>query len=858
MAATARRSAPVAYGVALATVPLREAREAPSRGAFILSDDAITLGPGKQPFSLPPTKTLIRLAVAASPWALYVVWMAASVLGELFFPARQFGNAGTVLLVFNLWSLAAALGLAALVLPLTRLSNFWRFLLGCMAIAVMFGRFPAGYLLAVMAVAGPVDALKAFCVAPFALFALGIVTILTLSFVLATLTTIFVITPMLMFMAVASFEQSVARARTETQGLASRIARGMDWIMSRTREEAPDDSKGARFATIQEIQKLHKPDDPKSMGFGVIGENTLMLKTEKHVLIMASTRSGKGVSLIIPHLLRYQGSVFCLDPKGENARASGRQRARLNRQVHYLDPFGISGKPQSRYNPLSRFTPDNMEAESKALAAAMFVVPERQRGDHFTTAGQQLLATFILYVYADPKIDRKNKDLPAVRRALLGNAKQSLEAMKEMFDVADGVLVALARSFLDTPEKEFGSILSTAQRQTEILDNPYIAACLSASGSGPEVDFKAWHRDTMTVYLCLSAPKFPVFNRWLRLVLVSALDEMTDTIDPPTLPVCFMLDELATLGHLEPVENAIGLAAGYGIQLVTVFQDVAQMRDLYQGRWASIIGNSGVRALFNLDDVETAEYWSKTLGGRAYESSSHKVDPYGLRSDERVGENDKPLLSPEKLMYTFASGQMLILAQGAHPIVTDRKPYFDDPVFGLPPQTVWDDPRGPVRTRPVQPVARPVAQPSPQAPSPVPPEKSVPRDPPKTAKAPEQAPIQTAYSFSSGTANVSFAPSWGEKAAPEKAAPRPDEAQPLGRYRAGGAEYTVYEDGSVTMDADSQRRRFASLTEFKAYLAHNPSAVSASRPPVDKYSDLDALEREMSRLLGRIDGPASS
>ena len=97
-----------------------------------------------------------------------------------------------------------------------------------------------------------------------------------------------------------------------------------------------------------------------------------LIKTDKHVLIMASTRSGKGVTLIIPHLLRYAGSAFVLDPKGENAKATGRQRAKLNGKVHYLDPFGISGKPQARFNPLSRFTPDNMEAESKALQGQGF------------------------------------------------------------------------------------------------------------------------------------------------------------------------------------------------------------------------------------------------------------------------------------------------------------------------------------------------------------------------------------------------------------------------------------------------------------------------------------------------------
>jgi type IV secretion system protein VirD4 len=196
----------------------------------------------------------------------------------------------------------------------------------------------------------------------------------------------------------------------------------------------------------------------------------------------------------------------------------------------------------------------------------------------------------------------------------------------------------------------------------------------------------------MTVYLCLSAPKFPTFNRWLRLVLTSALDEMTDTLNPPALPVCFMLDELATLGHLASVENAVGLAAGYGIQLVTVFQDVAQMRDLYKGRWASFIGNAGVRALFNLDDFDSAEYWSKFIGGRLAETRSSQQNIFGISKGDNVSEAMRPLLPPDKLMMDLASNAMLVLAQGAHPIVTERVAYFDDEgLAGL-----WDDPRQPV------------------------------------------------------------------------------------------------------------------------------------------------------------------
>ena len=294
-------------------------------------------------------------------------------------------------------------------------------------------------------------------------------------------------------------------------------------------------------------------------------------------------------------------------------------------------------------------------------------------------------------MYASPTIPAEKKDLPSVRRLLLSGVDSTLKAMAAS-KLADGLIADLAISFLKTPEKEFGSVVSTAQRQTEILDNPYIVACLSASGKGEEVDFAEWHRGTMTVYLCLSAPKFPVFNRWLRLVLTSALDEMTDRLNPPPLPVCFMLDELATLGHLGTVENAIGLAAGYGVQLVTVFQDTAQMRDLYKGRWASFIGNAGVRALFSLDDYDTAHYWSQFVGAHLVESASQQQNVYGVSTGQNINENMRPLLSPEEIMLRFGSGEMLVLPQGQHPVVSNRVSYVDDKeLAGL-----WDDPRVPV------------------------------------------------------------------------------------------------------------------------------------------------------------------
>ena len=756
------------------------------RGLFSMTNP-VASEPALARVQLPPP----RMLVLGGLWAVFVLWNVVETVfyaGKLLFGSgNEFARYGISdptagLFALNVWALAAAAVFGLVILNPFAWLNGKRLIFGCMAFAAILGRLASSALPDVL-LSAPIYGLVKFVATPFVLLLGGAFALIAIAFVIALGFGFFVGLPVMVFQQILTFDNALHVYRYQARGLAGYIVRAIFWLRNEPMPDAaPDDSKGARMATMKEIQALYK-DAPESMGFGHLG-SPLLLKTDKHVLIMASTRSGKGVTLIIPHLLRYPGSAFVLDPKGENAKATGRQREKLNGKVHYLDPFGISGKPQARFNPMSRFTPENMESESKALASALFVFGEGKR-DHFEEAGLQLLSSIILFVYASPLIPPEEKDLLRVRKELLGNLKNALKAMVKMDD-ADGLLRDLANSFLETPQKEFGSIASAAQRQTAILDNPGMIACLKATDKtkkqGEEVDFAAWRNGTMTVYLCLAAPKFPVFNRWLRLILTAALDEMTETLNPPKLPVCFMLDELATLGHLPAVENAVGLAAGYGIQLVTVFQDVAQMRDLYKGRWASFIGNAGVRALFNLDDFDTAKYWSDFMGGNLVETRSTQQDMHGLSGGSNVSEAMRPLFPPEKIMLDFSSGiwgvgpsrpsKMLVLATGAHPVITDRVAYFDD--RGL--DGLWDDPRTPTTaplkwpsppsphggwTPPQVPPPAPVSRPVPPRPSSPPP-----RAPEPGSREPEPVPPELAAQRASIARNMEAA-----AAAPSKMPP---------------------------------------------------------------------------------------
>src|ERR1022692_4037120 len=88
----------------------------------------------------------------------------------------------------------------------------------------------------------------------------------------------------------------------------------------------------------------------------------------QHLLTIAPTRSGKGVSLIIPNLLNYRGAVLVVDPKGENAWVTAEYRRNvLGQKTVIVDPWDeVHSRYGSRvgvvesiahFNPLSILKP---------------------------------------------------------------------------------------------------------------------------------------------------------------------------------------------------------------------------------------------------------------------------------------------------------------------------------------------------------------------------------------------------------------------------------------------------------------------------------------------------------------------
>ena len=214
--------------------------------------------------------------------------------------------------------------------------------------------------------------------------------------------------------------------------------------------------------------------EPGKVFLGAVGQQLIGVDDDRHMMTIAGSRAGKGVSTIIPNLLLYPGSILVIDPKGENARITARYRemgSRTDRswrdqRVFVLDPFGRSGHPTSSFNPLDMINPESDDAvDDAALIADGLVIPATGEGRHWSDSARNFLRGLILYVRV--ALPPECRNLLWVRRLMTIDQvgfKKLLTAMMDEGDRCNGVIRSAANSVAAKDERERSGVISTAHR----------------------------------------------------------------------------------------------------------------------------------------------------------------------------------------------------------------------------------------------------------------------------------------------------------------------------------------------------------------------------------------------------------
>lgn len=166
----------------------------------------------------------------------------------------------------------------------------------------------------------------------------------------------------------------------------------------------------ARWANKQEIVKAKVTEKAGViLGINPYTKKLLRHNGPEHLLLMAPTRSGKGIGVIVPTCLTWLHSLFVLDVKGENWKyTAGYRKNVLKQNVMKFAPLSTDGS-SLRWNPLAEIHFHDYEeyGDVQILVEMIVSQDDKKNPDFWSIAGTNALVGAVLHLLYQHYIEKK-------------------------------------------------------------------------------------------------------------------------------------------------------------------------------------------------------------------------------------------------------------------------------------------------------------------------------------------------------------------------------------------------------------------------------------------------------------------
>ena len=453
--------------------------------------------------------------------------------------------------------------------------------------------------------------------------------------------------------------------------------------------------------------------------------------------MIAPTRSGKGVSTVIPTCLNYgvpywtkdkktgkkiikgRGSMVIFDPKGENWDATAGWRSRFSTCVPFR-PLDENGNT-AHYNPVHEIPDSPSEAFSWAdmIGGIFFGADKAKSGggdgasEYFNNTARDIFAGVVMHVRFSKKIPWEKKNLSTVLdcfsqpkteeekegdgedgggcgAALLAAMREEGVHVRDDGSVADTIheliVKAANRSETQNP-KERSSTFSTVFSKINLFQDPLLAQ--STAYSDFSVDDFINGENGISLYLIVPYNHIqriaPIF-RMIITFMIKKFSSGTTNANSVKLkiPCLFLLDEFPVLGYFPDIALNAGILAGYGVTFFIVSQSLNQIVDVY-GENHPFLDHCKTIILYAPGNLKDAKQFAETIGNRSVlldniSSSGNKWEAGFNNISRSSQETQTSLINPDELM-KLEFNRAIIFNQGMSPYKGKKVVYYEDPRF---------------------------------------------------------------------------------------------------------------------------------------------------------------------------------
>lgn len=477
-------------------------------------------------------------------------------------------------------------------------------------------------------------------------------------------------------------------------------------------ENTEDLHGSARWANEEDIQQAGLTNQKHGVYIGAWHDEKadrleyLKHAGPEHILAFAPTRSGKGVGLVIPSLLGWEGSAVIFDIKGENWDRTAGYRVAAG---HVCFRFAPVEEHSARFNPLAEVRIGTLREVSDAQNIAEMLCrsgKESSHDEHWIKSATSLITGLILHLCYVAKRKNRFATLAELSNSLTplmsdltmpldleGMDEQQVNVAREYFSqimrtphvestsywhLRDGqktlvhpVVLEKMQEMLNREDKEFSGVLSTAKTTLILYSDPLVQRSIEESDFTIN-DLKHF-KYPVSLYLVVPPSDIERLKPLLRLIFTMAVNRLTEELEEvrnsrikqalkkdekftprPDHRLLLLIDEFPSLGKMPIFETAFAYIAGYGIKAYLITQDIEQIKDAY-GNHESIISNCHIRIAYAPNKTETAEALSKMAGTTtilraAVSYSGSRSSPLATNVSTNVDHISRPLITIDELM----------------------------------------------------------------------------------------------------------------------------------------------------------------------------------------------------------------
>jgi type IV secretion system protein VirD4 len=408
-------------------------------------------------------------------------------------------------------------------------------------------------------------------------------------------------------------------------------------------------------------------------------------------MVVGPTQSGKTSGLAIPAILEWAGPLVAVSVKADLLRETFGWRRTLG-EVQYYDPTGslgsLSDSPRSPGESASALWASARPATwsplagastwsgARRVAAALCSVARSGDGGMedagFWYANAEKLLAPLLFAAASA-----GATMADVVRWLDDEEEAEVLIALELACVPEAVRAA--RASLGREERQRASVYATAETVLASFADPAVAASALSCEVNPRALVAG---GAGSLFCCAPAREqerlAPVFTAIVREVLDAAFDRSSATGRPLDPPLLVVLDEAASVAPLADLDRVVATAAGHGVQLVTVWHDLAQVESRYGSRWATVVNNHRAKLICSgIADPVTLQHVSGLVGDEARVEHSWTVGDDGRRT--RTEGVSLRAIAPPGWLRQLPPGEAVLVYGSFPPARIALRPWFHDP-----------------------------------------------------------------------------------------------------------------------------------------------------------------------------------